>query len=272
MLSADYSLKNKTVLITGASAGIGKALAEAFAKEGATLILGARRLDRLHKQALQLQKAHRVRVVTCRLDVRSGASVKAFLSKVLREVSEVDILINNAGLALGMDTLEKGHESDWVKMWETNVLGLLRITQAILKIWKHPKNLGHTRDAKHIINLGSIAGLQAYPGGGVYCGTKHAVRALTQVLRQELLDVPSQSIRVSEIDPGMVETEFSDVRFKGNKKRAKQVYKGMQPLVAEDIARLAVFIAAQPSHVNIDQLVVTPRAQFGTTVVRQNKQ
>ncbi len=238
--------ERKVAVVTGASAGIGAATARELAKLGYEVVLGARREDRI--QALAKELGGRA----CRLDVTDPGSVNAFAERV----PAAAVLVNNAGLSRGLDPIEKGDERHWREMIETNVLGLLRVTRALLPALSRSP-------AAHVVNVGSIAGLEVYPGGGGYTATKHAVRAISQTLRIELVGRP---IRVTEIDPGMVETEFSLVRFDGDAARAKKVYEGLTPLTAEDVAECIGFAVSRPAHVNIDQLVVKPVAQATATL------
>jgi len=241
------SAPRPVAVITGASAGIGAATARALARLGFEVVLGARRLERVTALAHELGgRAHA-------LDVTKPASVDAFA----RTVPEAAVLVNNAGVAHGLDPIATATEDGWRAMLETNVLGLLRVTRALLPA------LGRA-PAAHIINLGSVAGLEAYAGGGGYAATKHAVRAISQTLRLELVGRP---IRITEIDPGMVETEFSLVRFAGDAARAAKVYEGLTPLSADDIAECIAFAVSRPPHVNIDQIVVKPIAQASAQVV-----
>lgn len=245
------SLKDKTVLITGASAGIGKACAYAFAKNGAHLIIGARRIDRLEKMKSEIEDKFSVNVLPLKLDVTKREQVVSSIAGLSNEWKEVDILVNNAGLGRGLNKLYEDNPEGWDEMIDTNVKGLLIVSKEIVKGMV-------ARKGGHIINIGSIAGHQAYPGGSVYCATKHAVRAITESLRMETLE---HNIRVSTVDPGMVETEFSDVRFYGDKEKAKNVYKGLEPLTGEDIAETVVFCATRPMHVNINEIIIMPSAQ-----------
>jgi NADP-dependent 3-hydroxy acid dehydrogenase YdfG len=238
----------KTAVVTGASAATARALGRA----GFELYLGARRLDRLREVAEPLG-AHALE-----LDVRDTGSVEAFAARL---PAAVRLLVNNAGGALGLDRVEAARDEDWTGMWETNVLGVMRVTRALLPA------LRASGDG-HVINLGSTAGFETYPGGAGYTGSKHALRALTRTLRQELLGEP---IRVTEVAPGMVETEFSLVRFAGDEERAKSVYRGLQPLTAEDIADCIAWVATRPSHVNIDEIVVRPRDQATSTMVHRRE-
>jgi 3-hydroxy acid dehydrogenase/malonic semialdehyde reductase len=248
-----------TVLITGASAGIGEACAHAFAAAGARLVLAARRADRLESLARTLRERHGSDVHRLALDVRDAGVVAHVLSSLPAEWSAIDVLVNNAGLGRGLDPLHEGDAREWDEMIDTNVKGLLYVTRAVL-----PGMLERGRG--HVINLGSIAGHEVYPGGAVYCASKHAVRALTQGLRMDLLGTP---IRVSSVDPGMVETEFSVVRFRGDVERARNVYRGMQPLTAADVADAVLWCATRPPHVNIDEIVLKPTAQASALLVHR---
>lgn len=245
------SLKNKIVFITGASAGIGEACAREFAKQGANLILSARRIERVKALADKLVKEHGVQVLPIALDVRDRKAVEKTVSSLDSKWKNIDILINNAGMAKGMVKLYEDDVQNWEEIIDTNVKGLLYVTRAIL-----PNMV--ERKSGHIINLGSIAGYEAYGKGAVYCASKHAVRAITNAVRIDCLD---KNVRVSSIAPGMVETEFSEVRYFGDKQKAKDVYKGLEPLTPQDIADTAVFIAMRPKHVNISEVIIMPAAQ-----------
>lgn len=252
----------KVAMVTGASSGIGAATAVALAEAGFRLALGARRIERMGEVANRIETATGERPLTLPLDVTSQESSAAFVSKVLDHYGTVHVLVNNAGLARGTaNILDTASETDWQEMIDTNVSGLLRITRLALP---HIVASGEG----HVINLGSIAGREAYAGGAVYCGTKFAVRAITEALRQELLGKP---VRVTTIDPGMVETEFSVVRYHGNKAQADKVYEGMTPLTAEDIADCILFAATRPVHVNIDAIIVKPRDQAGAGKVARRQ-
>lgn len=241
-----------TIVITGASAGIGEETAILFAEKGWRVIIAARRVDRLEALAKRLAKKNHNNVIVLELDVTDDQSVKKFAANTLKACDgQVDVLFNNAGLALGVDHVATGNVDDWDVMINTNITGLLRVTRELLPAMKM-KNHGH------IINMGSIASSVVYEGGSVYCATKHAVRAITKTLRLEL---NGTAIRVSLIDPGMVETDFSLVRFKEDQDRAKSVYKGLKPLTPRDIAECILFMADRPSHVNIDEIVLMPIAQ-----------
>lgn len=245
------SLKSKTVLITGASSGIGKACAYAFAKEGANIIIGARRVERLEKIKNEIEDKYSVKVLAIKLDVTNREEVVTSIAGLNDEWKNIDILINNAGLGRGLNKLYEDNPEGWDEMIDTNIKGLLIVTKEVVK------GMIERKDG-HVINIGSIAGHQAYPGGSVYCATKHAVRAITESLRMETLE---HKIRVSTVDPGMVETEFSDVRFYGDKEKAKNVYKGLEPLTGDDIAETVLFCATRPKHVNINEIIVMPSAQ-----------
>ena len=239
-------LANKWVLITGASSGFGAAAAHAFAREGAKLLLGARRLDRLEQVAAGCRKAGSPAAHAQVLDVTTTASVNDFVKWTRGLTDKLDVLINNAGGAKGLDTVADGKDEDWQWMMETNVLGVLRVTRACLPLMV--RNPGSS-----ILNIGSIASRFAYEGGSAYCGAKAAELMITRTLRLEL---SGTGVRVSTVDPGMAETEFSVVRFKGDEARAKKVYEGTIPLTAEDVAETLVWVASRPPHVCIDELIV----------------
>ncbi len=248
-------LKNRTVLITGASAGIGAACARKFAEAGARLILAARRLDRLTKLSTDLTcEAHLIE-----LDITDRSAVEAAISGLPESFREIDILVNNAGLARGQDKLHEGDIDVWEEMIDTNIKGLLYLSRAVI-----PGMVERRRG--HVINIGSIAGHEVYPGGNVYCATKHAVDALTKGMRIDLVDTP---VRVSTVDPGLVETEFSLVRFDGDSERAAQTYQGYQPLTGDDVADAVVWIADRPAHVQIGELIILPTAQASAMVLHK---
>ncbi|KAI8064360.1 hypothetical protein BC940DRAFT_335404 [Gongronella butleri] len=254
-------LKGKTVLITGASAGIGLATAHEFAKAGSNLVLGARRVDRLERLSDELGEKYGTKTFSMAMDVRRKQAIDDAVASIPDAFKDIDVLVNNAGLVIGLDHLVDVSESAYDTMMDTNVKGLVFLTQAILPTMKR-------RQQGHIINMGSVAGKEAYPNGSIYCASKFAVEAISRALLHETMDTP---IRVSQICPGMVETEFSEVRFAGDKEKAAGVYKGMQPLVGQDIAELIVFTASRPPHVNIVDMLVFPTAQAGArTVHRQN--
>lgn len=248
-------LKNKWVLITGASSGFGAAAARAFGAEGSKLLLGARRVEKLEQVAAQALQAGAAAVHFHKLDVSETASVEAFMAWVRSliagppsQTASLDILINNAGGAHGLDTVAQGKDGDWEAMLQSNVLGLLRVTRAALPLMvNHP--------GSSIINIGSVAGHTAYEGGAAYCAAKAGELQITRALRLEL---NGTGVRVCTIDPGLAETEFSLVRFKGDAARASKVYEGTQPLTAEDLAEIMVWVASRPPHVNIDEMLVKP--------------
>jgi len=244
-------LKNKITLITGASAGIGEACAHAFAREGSHLILAARRQDKIDALAAELAQKHEILTHTITLDVRDRLAVNCAVENLPKEWSDIDILINNAGLSRGLDKVQEAYYLDWDEMIDTNVKGLLWVSRAVLPGMVQ-------RDGGHVINIGSVAGRQVYPGGNVYCATKHAVRAISQGMRLDLLGT---KIRCSSVDPGLVESEFSEVRFRGDKEKAKPVYQNFPPLQPEDIAETVLFCATRPSHVNIQDVLVMPQDQ-----------
>ncbi|HBC71395.1 MAG TPA: NAD(P)-dependent oxidoreductase [Coxiellaceae bacterium] len=252
-------MKNKIVLITGASSGIGEACAKVFAKHGAKLLLCARRHDRLEQLADKLIKEYNCTIHTFQLDVRNHDNVKRKITSLPKEWSDIDILINNAGLAAGLDKFQDASFEDWETMIDTNIKGLLYVTRAVL-----PNML--KRNQGHILNIGSLAGHEVYPLGHVYCATKSGVNALTRGLKMDLVDT---NIRVSTVNPGMVETEFSEVRFKGDKERAKKVYSGFTPLTAADIADAVFYCASRSAHVNILEVIITPTAQASATTVHR---
>src|SRR5512140_3650339 len=245
------SVKDKIVCITGASSGIGAACAEAFAREGSALILSARRMDRLENVARMLQEKYRVKIHTVLLDVTRQKDVEKAFASLPAEWQAIDILVNNAGLSRGLDKVQDAEIQDWEDMIDTNVKGLLYVSRAVL-----PGMV--KRNSGHVINLGSIAGRQLYPGGNVYCASKFAVRALNQGMKMDLLGT---AVRVSSVDPGLVETEFSEVRFHGDKERAAKVYANTRPLQGDDVAEAVLFCATRPPHVNILEVVVLPTAQ-----------
>ncbi|HEY0154624.1 MAG TPA: SDR family oxidoreductase [Longimicrobium sp.] len=252
-------MRPKTVLITGASAGIGAACARAFAREGVRLVLAARRTERLQALAEELRAAHGTECHLIALDVRDGEAVAEALGGLPAEWAEVDVLVNNAGLGRGMEKLQEGTPADWDEMIDTNVKGLLYTTRALV-----PGMVERGRG--HVVNLGSVAGHEVYPGGAVYCATKHAVDAITRGLRMDLLGT---GVRVSTVDPGMVETEFSVNRFRGDEERARRVYAGMTPLTPDDIADAVLWCATRPPHVNIDEIILKPTDQASATQVHR---
>lgn len=243
---------SKVVLITGATSGIGRATARAFAKEGNRVIITGRREERLEALKAELEEEFGAKVCVVSFDVRDEQACNNLLSLLPEEFAEIDILVNNAGLASGLEHINEGASDDWNAMIDTNVKGLLYITRVV------SNQMIARGKGGHIVNLGSTAGTQVYENGNVYCATKHAVHAISHGMRIDLL---RHRIRVTEIRPGMVETEFSVVRFHGDKQRADGVYKGLKPLVGEDIAAAIVWATSQPEHVNIGEIVLTPTAQ-----------
>jgi NADP-dependent 3-hydroxy acid dehydrogenase YdfG len=253
------SLNSHIVCITGASSGIGAACAEEFAKLGAHLLLIARRKERIDELAKRLQTTHGIRTHTVALDVRRRHDVEAAFASLPDEWKHIDILINNAGLARGLAKLHEGSVDDWEEMIDTNNKGLLYVTRAVLPGMVE-------RNKGHIINIGSIAGHQTYPMGNVYCATKFFVTGLTRSLR---MDVLGTAVRVSSVDPGLVETEFSIVRYRGDADRAAKTYQGITPLTAHDVAEAVVFCATRPPHVNISEIQLTPTDQASVTMVHR---
>ncbi len=254
------SLVGKNVLVTGASSGIGEACVRGFAKEGANLIFCARNIDKLRYLENEIVRDYNVKTFIGQVDVRSLNQVNGFIHSIPNELSKIDILVNNAGLALGLERFYEGSIEDWDTMIDTNIKGLLYFSRSVANIMLKYGIKGH------IINIGSIAGLGAYPNGAVYCATKAAVRILTDGMRMDLVDKP---IKVSNIAPGMTETNFSNTRFHGDTERAKKVYQGIKPLTAEDIAEIVVFTAKLPEHVQIGELTVTPLHQSSSLVIHR---
>lgn len=252
-------LTGRVVFITGASSGIGEACAQAFAREGAKLLLAARRVDRLKELAQKLEADGAQSVHCMRLDVRNPDAVEDTLADLGRGWGAIEVLVNNAGLSRGLSKLHEGDRDDWNEMIDTNVKGLLWVTRAVV-----PGMVA--RGSGTVLHIGSIAGHQSYPNGNVYCATKHAVRAIGEAMR---LDLNGTGVRVGSIDPGMVDTEFSEVRFRGDVDRAKAVYKGMVPLTAADVAEIVVFAATRPPHVSIAELLVLPTDQASAMLIHR---
>lgn len=250
----------KIALITGATSGIGAACADTFAAEGYDLILVARRENLLDTQAQQLNEKYGVKIKKLIADVRDKENINYVLDTLAAEWKNVDVLVNNAGLSQGLDPIDKGDTNDWDTMIDTNVKGLLYVTK-VVSGWMVERKQGH------IINIGSIAGKEVYPNGNVYCATKHAVDALSKGMRIDLLQ---HNIKVTQINPGMVETEFSIVRFKGDENRAKKVYDGLEPLIAQDIADAIWYVVSRPAHVNINDMLIMPTAQATGTIVKRD--
>ena len=244
-------LDGKWVLITGASSGFGAAAALAFAEERCRLLLGARRVDRLEKVATEAEQSGSPLALFGPLDVTQTASVEAFVAWVQAHTTRLDVLINNAGGAKGLETVAQGKDEDWEFMLQANVLGLLRMTRACLPLLvNQPGSL--------ILNIGSVASRAAYEGGSVYCAAKAGELQITRALRLELCGT---GVRVGTVDPGLAETEFSQVRFKGDTVKARKVYEGMTPLTAQDVAETLVWVASRPPHVCIDELIIKPTDQ-----------
>jgi NADP-dependent 3-hydroxy acid dehydrogenase YdfG len=247
---------NKIVLITGATSGIGKACAVKFAENGFDIIITGRRNDRLISLKKKLESSFPVSVLSLCFDIRSRKEVINNIEQLDKRWQKIDILINNAGLALNLKPIHEGEPDDWDVMIDTNLKGLLYISRVVSRIMME-------NGAGHIINIGSIAGKEAYPDGNVYCATKSAVDGLTKSMR---IDLVKHNIKVTQIAPGAVETEFSEVRFKGDKVRAQKVYDGYKPLSGEDVADAVIYAATRPPHVNINDLVIMPSAQASATL------
>ena len=254
-----YDLMGRTILITGASSGIGAAMARLFSQEGARLVLCARRVERLQALADELRAAHESEIQTLHLDVRDRKAVEGLLDHLPAAWREIDVLVNNAGLSRGLEPLHKNDPDDWEEMIATNISGLLHVTRQIL-----PGMLARRRG--DILNIGSTSSHEVYPKGAVYCATKHAVDAITRGLRMDLVDTP---VRVLQISPGMTETEFSVVRFKGDQERAAKVYQGIEALRGEDVAEAALFALTRPAHVQVGEIVLWPTAQGASTLVHR---
>ncbi len=250
----------EVALITGASSGIGKACADILAKNGINVIIAARRLERLLELEKELTKKYKVEVLPLKLDVTNKEEVFDFLGNLPKDWQDVEILINNAGLSKGLDKLQNGKVENWEIMIDTNIKGLLYVTKAVL-----PRMI--EKNSGTIVNIASIAGHETYPGGNVYCATKAAVLHLSKALR---MDVLGTNIRVISIDPGMVETEFSIVRFNGDKERAKNVYENITPLTADDVAEAVWFAVSRPKHVTIEDLVIMPTQQASALLTIKN--
>jgi NADP-dependent 3-hydroxy acid dehydrogenase YdfG len=246
--------------ITGATAGIGKATAEIFAKNGYNIIITGRRKDRLQEFSTHLKTSYKTDVLSLSFDVRVLSEVEKAIASIPAEWKKINVLVNNAGLAVGLNNIQEGVVDDWERMIDTNIKGLLYMTRNVAPLMIENKY-------GHIINIGSIAGKEVYANGNVYCATKHAVDALNKGMRIDLLP---HNIKVTAVNPGMVDTEFSIVRFKGDDERAKNVYKGLQPLKAEDIAETIFWVASRPAHVNINDIVIMPTVQANaTTTIRK---
>ena len=249
------------MLITGASSGIGNACAREFARAGARVIIAARRLEKLQQLAEEIQKEPGAEVQVLRLDVSNRAEVERSLLELPEDWSRLDILVNNAGLARGVDKFQEADPDDWEEMIDTNIKGLLYVSRCLIPAMV-------ARGSGHVINIGSIAGHQVYPGGNVYCATKHAVKALAEGMNIDLL---GSGVRVSSVDPGLVETEFARVRFRGDSEKASQVYAGLEALHGIDIAEAVLFCATRPLHVNIADMIVLPTAQASALLTHREQ-
>lgn len=252
-------LEGKWVIITGATAGIGKATADIFAESGCNLIITGRRKNRLQNISNQLTSDFDVEVQKASFDIRDREACEQFVANLSQPI---DILINNAGLALGLDAVYEASFDDWDTMIDTNIKGLVTMTRLISPRMKE-------RNSGHIINIGSIAGHESYPNGSVYCASKHAVKAFTEATKK---DLHGTNVRVSMVSPGLVETEFSEVRFKGDKQQANEVYEDLTPLVADDVAEIIHFIANRPPHVNVMDTIVFPVSQSSSMMVHRDNE
>jgi len=252
-------LKNKIILITGATSGIGRSCARLFAKKGAKIIAAARRTDRLKELESEVKKKYKAEVITIQLDVRKRLAVNKAIATLPEKWRAIDILVNNAGLSRGLDKLYEGYWLDWDEMLDTNVKGLLYVSRAVIPLMAK-------RNSGHVINIGSIAGHEVYPKGNVYCASKHAVDAITKGMRLDLVDT---NIRVTTIDPGLAETEFSEVRFRGDKKKAKTVYSGIEALTPDDVADAVVYAASRPENVQVAEMILLPNKQASTMVMHR---
>lgn len=246
-------------LVTGATSGFGKAIAEHFASKQWNLIVTGRRDDRLHELAERLTQSYGVRVLPLVFDVRDRSAVESALGSLSEEYREVDVLVNNAGLAAGLATVQEGDPADWDVMIDTNVKGLLYVSRVVIP-WMIQRKKGH------VINIGSTAAKDVYPSGSVYCATKHAVDAISKGMRIDLL---LHGIKVTNVNPGAAETEFSLVRFKGDQERAAKVYDGIDPIRAEDIAEVVYFAATRPAHIVLNDIIVTPLAQASSSYIHR---
>ena len=255
-----YDLMGRTILITGASSGIGEAMARLFAQEGARLVLCARRLERLETLAEELRAAHEAEVFVHRLDVGDRTAVEGMMQHLPESSREIDVLVNNAGLSRGLEPLHQNNPDDWEEMIQTNLTGLLYVTRQIL-----PQMVARGRG--DIVNIGSTSSHEVYPKGAVYCATKHAVDAISRGLRMDLVESP---VRVIQISPGMTETEFSTVRFHGDQDRAEKVYQGVQALRGQDVAEAALFALTRPAHVQVGEIVLWPTFQGASTLVHRS--
>jgi Short-chain alcohol dehydrogenase of unknown specificity len=249
----------KIALITGATSGIGAAVAHALAKVGYDLVITGRREDPLMNTAKRLGDKYEVKVLPLNFDVRNQADVEKYLGNLPKEWQNIDVLVNNAGLAVGLDPIYNGVVDDWERMIDTNIKGLLYVSRVVSALMAE-------RGKGHIINIGSIAGKSVYPNGNVYCATKYAVDAISKGM---MMDLNDKNIKVSQVCPGAVETEFSEVRFKGDTERAANVYKGFVPLKADDVADVIKYMVTAPEHVNLADVVILPSAQAAATMIRK---
>ena len=254
------SIKNKIVLITGASSGFGEACAKLFAKNGAKLILAARRKNRLDLLCKELKRKYGSETTALELDVRNRRQVEKIIGNLPAKWKNIDILINNAGLSRGLDKIQEGSIQDWEEMLDTNVKGLLYVSRAVLPLMVK-------RNSGHVVNIGSIAGHEVYPKGNVYCASKHAVDAITKGMR---MDLNGTNIKVTTIDPGLAETEFSLVRFRGNSEKAEAVYKGLEALTADDIADAVYYAVTRRTNFVVAEMVLLPLCQASAQVVHRN--
>lgn len=250
-------LKGKITLVTGATAGIGLACAEEFAANGSDVILIGRRKERLDEISHRIEKTYNVEAISIQCDVRNRDEVNKAIDSLESKWQNIDYLINNAGLARGLSKLHEGDHQDWDEMIDTNIKGLLYVSRRVIPMMVEAQS-------GMVINIGSLAGHEVYPNGNVYCGTKYAVKAISKGMT---IDLNGTGVRVFNLDPGLVETEFSQVRFHGDNDRAEKVYQGYKPLTGKDIAEIAFFAATRPKHVNIQELLVTPTAQATATIV-----
>lgn len=246
----------KTVLVTGATAGIGAAIADRFAKEGCRVIVTGRRKERLDAITERIKHDYQTEAIALNFDVRERQEVEDAIDSLPQEWKNIDVLVNNAGLAAGLDPIHEAEIEDWEQMIDTNVKGLLYVSRKIMPMMTH-------RNQGHIINIGSIAGKQTYPKGHVYCASKHAVDSLSKAMRTDLLPY---GIRVTQIRPGLVETEFSLVRFKGDEEKASKAYEGYQPLKPEDVADVAYYATTVPEHVTLNDIEITPTVQANSFI------
>lgn len=250
-------LKGKISLVTGASSGIGLACADQLAGQGSNLILFARRIEKLREISAQLTEKYGVEVLPIECDVRNYDEVEKVVKNLPENWKKIDFLVNNAGLARGIDKLHEGDLRNWEEMIDTNVKGLLYVSRLILPGMVE-------RGSGHVVNIGSLAGHEVYPNGNVYCGSKHAVKAISKGM---IIDLNGTGVKATNIDPGLVETEFSIVRFRGDESKAKTVYKGYEPLHAEDVADAVIYAVSRPKHVLIQEMLLTPEAQATSTIV-----